>query len=94
MAEGKKAQKILTNKTCKQITDLVFDYLNDKLSPNVKRDFEQHLQICLDCVNFLNTYKKTVSVTRSIRPKEIPPRVRKNILNFLRSRVRKYGISS
>jgi Putative zinc-finger len=76
------------------MTDLVFDYLNDKLSPNVKRDFQQHLQICPDCVNFLNTYKKTVSVTRSIRPEEIPPRVRNNILDFLRSRVRKSGANS
>jgi hypothetical protein len=94
MAKRKKGQKILTNKTCKQMTDLVFNYLNDKLSPNVKRDFQQHLQICPDCVNFLNTYKKTVSVTRSIRPEEIPPRVRNNILDFLRSRVRKSGANS
>ena len=78
MAERKKGQEILTNKTCKQMTDLVFNYLNDKLSPNVKRDFQQHLQICPDCVNFLDTYKKTVSVTRSIRPEEIPPKVRNN----------------
>ena len=44
MAKQKKGQKILTNKTCKQMTALVFDYLNDKLSSNVKRDFQQHLQ--------------------------------------------------
>ena len=84
----------MTNKTCKQMTDLVFNYLNDKLSPNVKRDFQQHLRICPDCVNFLDTYKKTVSVTRSIRPDEIPPKVRNNILDFLRARVRKSGTNS
>ncbi len=94
MAQRKKGQKILTNKTCKQMTDLVFDYVNDKLSPNAKRDFQQHLQICPDCVNFLNTYKKTVSVSRSVRPEEIPPRVRNSILNFLRGRMRKSGTSS
>ena len=76
------------------MTDLVFDYLNGKLGPSIKRDFEQHLQICPDCVSFLNTYKKTVSVTRSIRPEEIPPRVQNNILDFLRTRVRKSGTNS
>ena len=76
------------------MTDLVFDYLNDKLGPRIKRDFEQHLRICPDCVNFLNTYKKTVSVTRSIRPEEIPPRVQNNILDFLRTRARKSGTNS
>ena len=94
MAERKKGQKILTNKTCKQMTNLILDYLNDKLSPAVKRDFQQHLKICPDCVDFLSTYKKTVSVSRSIRSEEIPPRVRNNILNFLRLRTRKSGTSS
>lgn len=82
---------VLTNKTCKEITDLLYRYLNDQLSPRVKRDFQRHLRICRDCVNFLNTYKKTVSVTRSIRPEEIPPEVRNNILDFLRARLRKSG---
>ena len=94
MAKRNSRQIRLTNKTCRQMTDLVFDYLNDKLSPSTKRDFQQHLRICPDCVNFLNTYKKTVSVTRSIRPEEIPPKVRNNILNFLRRRVRKSATSS
>jgi putative zinc finger protein len=76
------------------MTDLVFDYLNDKLSPKVKQDFQRHLRICPDCVNFLNTYKKAVSVARSIRPEEVPPTVRNNILDFLRGRMRKSGTNS
>ena len=94
MAKRKRGNEISTNKTCKQITDWVFDYLDDKLSPNVKRDFQQHLRICPDCVKFLDTYKKTVSVIRSVRPEEIPPRVRNNILDFLRGRMRKSGTNS
>jgi hypothetical protein len=91
MARPNRGQRIPSTKTCKQVTGLVSDYLNDKLAPAVKRDFQQHLRLCLDCVNFLNTYKKTVSVTRSIRPEEIPPRIRDNIVNFLRARVGKSG---
>jgi hypothetical protein len=94
MTARKKATKVLTHKTCKEITDLIFGYLNDTLSPSVQRDFKRHLRICPDCVNFLNTYKKTASVTRSIRPEEIPPRVRNNILDFLRGRMRKPGAHS
>jgi hypothetical protein len=33
--------------------------VNDTLSPAVKRDFQRHLRICPDCVNFLNTYRKS-----------------------------------
>jgi hypothetical protein len=79
----------LTSKSCKQIADLVLDYLNDNLMPNVKRDFQRHLRICPDCVHFLNTYKKTVSATRTVRPAEIPAKVKNNILDFLRKRTRK-----
>ena len=89
-----KATAVLTDKTCKEITDLIFGYLNDQLSPRVKRDFQRHLRICPDCVNFLNTYQKTASVTRSIRPEEIPSKVRSNILDFLRARLRKSAKAS
>ena len=70
------------------MTDLVLDYVNERLNADVKREFKQHLRICPDCVSFLKTYKKTVSVTRSLAPDEIPQRVRKNILEFLRKRLR------
>jgi Putative zinc-finger len=89
MTARKAVTKALTDKTCKEITDLIFGYLNHTLSPPLRRDFQRHLRICPDCVNFVNTYKKTASVTRSIRPAEIPPRVKNNILDFLRGRMQK-----
>jgi hypothetical protein len=94
MAGPSRRQRIPSARTCKQVTGLISDYLNDKLAPVVKRDFQQHLRLCPDCVGFLNTYKKSVSVTRSIRPEEIPPRVRDNIIDFLRRRVRKSASNS
>ena len=89
MATRKTNLNALTNKTCKQIADLVFNYINDTLAPRVKRDFNQHLTICPDCVAFLNTYRKTVAVTRSVRAEEMPANVRDNILDFLRRRPRR-----
>jgi Putative zinc-finger len=89
MATRKRTQAL--TKTCKQMTNLVFDYLNDKLAPTTKRDFQRHLRICPDCVNFLNTYKKTVAVTRSVAIDDIPQKVRNNILTFLRKRMHRLG---
>jgi Putative zinc-finger len=94
MTARKAAARILTNRTCKEITDLIFGYLNDTLSRSVKRDFQRHLRVCPDCVNFLNTYKKTVATSRSLRPEEISANVRDNILDFLRKRIRKSPLSS
>ena len=91
MAKRRAVAKTLTNRTCKQITALVLDYLNGNLSPNVKSDFEKHLRICPDCVSFLKTYEKTVQTTRSINAETMPPRVRNNILTFLRKRIHRVG---
>ena len=79
----------LNNKTCKEMADLVLGYVNNQLSPRVRRDFERHLDLCPDCVSFLNTYKKTIQASGSFDPAEMPPRVRDNILNFLRKRIRR-----
>jgi len=81
----------LTNKTCKQIADLLCGYLNDQLSARIKRDFEQHLELCPDCVSFLNTYKKTIQATGTVDPTIMPAKVRDNILNFLRKQIRRAG---
>jgi len=89
MASRRTAVKVLTNKTCKQMTDLIFKYANDTLAPRLKRDFHRHLAICPDCIAFLNTYKKTITLTRAVRTEEMPAKVRDNLLEFLRSRARK-----
>ena len=91
MAKRKQSSKAVTSKTCRQMTDLVLGYLTGKLSPSVKRAFEEHLAVCPDCVNFLNTYKKTVAVTKSVQQTDLPARVRDNILTFLRKRIRRLG---
>ena len=91
MASRKTNGKALTPKTCEQIADLVLDYLNDGLLPRVKRKFDQHLRICPDCIAFLNTYRKTIAVTKSVRVQDMPEEVRCNILNFLQGRGKRTG---
>ncbi len=89
MAKAKTTQRPLSAKTCKQITDLMVHYLTDKLRPKVKQDFQKHLAICPDCVAFVNTYKTTVKATATLRSDEIPPKVRDNVLGFLRAKLRR-----
>jgi len=72
--------------SCKQMTDLILGYLNNRLRPALRREFEQHLRICPDCVHFLNTYKKTVALAGTLKTSEISEPVRRNVLSFLRQR--------
>ena len=88
MAERSTKPKRPTKEPCKQIADLLLAYINDELSPRRKRDFQQHLKICPDCVNFLKTYKKTIQATSTLYPEEIPSKVQDNIWQFIRRKLR------
>lgn len=89
MANPKRAKQSRANVSCKSITDLIWKYLGDRLDSTLKDEFEEHLRICPDCVNFLNTYKKTVLLARSFGAGAIPVKVRANARAFLRRKIRR-----
>ena len=91
MAKRKTATKKLSHKSCKEIGDLVLGYLRDELTASTRREFERHLKVCPDCVSFLNTYKKTIEITGAVEPAEMPAKVRSNVLQFIRKRLRHAG---
>jgi anti-sigma factor RsiW len=74
---------------CQQITDLLVEYVTGTLPPATAADFEQHLSICPDCVAFLNTYRKTMELTRSLRYESLPPEMKRRMLQFIESRTKK-----
>lgn len=51
---------------------MIVDYLTGELEPEITLKFDKHLQLCPDCVAFLNTYKKTIQVAQSFLSKDIP----------------------
>jgi hypothetical protein len=51
--------------TCEDEIALIADYLSSNLRTRVLRSFEEHLNGCRDCTAFVQTYKKTIEVTRT-----------------------------
>ena len=51
--------------TCKQEVDFIARYLTSDLNRRELAAFENHLELCRDCLAFLQTYKTTVDLTRS-----------------------------
>lgn len=66
--EGTKQTRPL--ETCKDATNLILDYLTGDLSGDKQDEFERHLDECPDCVAFLNTYKKTLELTKAFLNKK------------------------
>jgi anti-sigma factor RsiW len=76
--------------TCEQVTNLIRDYLNGELAPEVTATFEDHLRRCTDCVAFLKTYQQTVQAVQSLSYEEIPSEMRMRVRQFLRSKMKGY----
>jgi anti-sigma factor RsiW len=51
--------------TCKQFIEFLDDYVAHVQPPEMRDEFERHLSICPDCVNYLVSYRMTVRLARS-----------------------------
>lgn len=51
--------------TCREVLDFIMSYLDGQLAPGQRHEFERHLAACTSCVNYVNSYKATVSLGRS-----------------------------
>lgn len=77
---------------CKEfIMDLLADYLDGALSPEVITDLERHLQDCQPCVAYLETYKKTRELTGRAARVEMPEEMKVRLREFLLQQLRKRG---
>jgi hypothetical protein len=69
---------------CRQIVDLLADYLDGSLPRRTAELLEWHIDGCSPCVAFVNTYRGTVEATRRLRDTEIPTELKNRLRAFLR----------
>jgi anti-sigma factor RsiW len=63
--------------------------MTGELDPETVSAFEEHLRLCSDCVAFLNTYKKTVEATPSLRYESIPAELERRVRRFVQQRMKR-----
>jgi len=52
--------------TCKEFVDFLMAYLEDELPSSERTTFEGHLAECPPCKTYLDTYRQTVELGRSV----------------------------
>ena len=57
---------------CRQVLELLSDYLNLELPPDACRQIEQHLSGCHPCEEFAESLRKTVDLCRQFQPSQLP----------------------
>ena len=50
--------------TCRDVAEYLADYLNGELAERERALFEDHLRLCLNCVEYLAIYRTTVTLGR------------------------------
>ncbi len=72
-----------TELTCREICDFVMAYLDGELPERERAVFETHLQICPECVCYLQTYQATVRLGKDACADPSPPPVPEHLVSAI-----------
>jgi len=70
--------------TCKELTELITDYLEERLSQTDRIRFEQHLSVCSGCVTYVDQMRVTIQAMGSKPPLKIPSSIEEPLLEAFR----------
>ncbi len=70
--------------TCREMVELMTDYLEGALPPDDRARFEEHLSICDGCTNYLAQLRETIKVTGMLTEEQIPEERRQQLLMAFR----------
>jgi anti-sigma factor RsiW len=77
------------NITCRQLVELLIDFVSGELDEEQREYVEQHLQKCPPCVTYLETYQITIQITRQLPPAPLPPQLVERLRAALEENCRK-----
>lgn len=69
--------------SCRELVDLLCDFLEGDLEPEEGEELERHMADCPPCLAFLNTYQKTSELCCKLRAEDIPPELKERLARFL-----------
>ena len=69
---------------CRELVELVTDYLEDRLSPIDRARFEAHLTECEACRTYLEQFRQTIRVLGRLPEESLSPDAREALLTAFR----------
>jgi hypothetical protein len=70
--------------TCKELVELVTEYLEGTLPVAMRTRMEQHLSGCDGCTNYLEQMRQTIRLTGQLREENLTPGQRDDLLRLFR----------
>jgi predicted anti-sigma-YlaC factor YlaD len=76
---------------CKELVELVTDYLEDKLPLTEREQFEAHLSRCAGCRNYLDQMRTTIRLSGRLTEDHLPAEGKDKLLQTFRQWKAKSG---
>jgi anti-sigma factor RsiW len=70
--------------SCRELVELVTDYLEARLAPAARARFEAHLGECHGCVAYLEQLRQTIRLAGRAGEEDVPAPARKALLEAFR----------
>jgi len=71
--------------SCKELVELLTEYLEETLPPQDKARFEEHLAICPGCRTYLDQMRTTIGALGRLQEGSIPSQVKEDLLGVFRA---------
>jgi anti-sigma factor RsiW len=69
---------------CRDLVELVTNYLEGALPPEQRARFESHIAGCDGCTTYLEQMRETIRLTGTLREQQISPEARAALLHAFR----------
>jgi anti-sigma factor RsiW len=69
---------------CREVVELITDYLEGALPRRRRRRLEAHLANCEHCSEYLAQMRATIVATGRVRPEDLPPETQEGLLELYR----------
>ena len=70
---------------CQEVVELVTDYLEQALLPEMKAQFDEHINECPGCDTYLEQVQQTIMMLRKLTEQQMFPETKQELLEIFRN---------
>jgi anti-sigma factor RsiW len=71
--------------TCRELVEIVTDYLEGAMEPGERIRFEKHIVFCDGCAVYVEQMRDTIRLAGTLREEDVPDDAREALLEAFRS---------
>lgn len=74
--------------TCKQLVELLYDFIQGELEEELSRHMQEHLECCSHCVTYVKTYQITILLSRRLPESPVPEQLLQRLREVMKDEKR------